>query len=250
MMLKIWTCARPQAPAWGRLALTASPLAAFVPTTPLQVAMEIKPVKTDRRGLTLMEVVISSFLVGTVLITSLSTTASWRRYNQQNREREITRRLAEELVSEITSTGFMNPNSTTPGALGREAGELSTSRANWNDVDDYHGMAETIVRDKSGVGVADATGYVRAVTIKAASPIVSAPGYLVNENLASPLRSVIVTVTSPTRQTVVARGLKSNIDTAFPSALSHLRSIAIELSDSGVTTARSVGVSNHPEVTP
>jgi len=197
-----------------------------------------------------MEVVISSLLVGTVLITSLSTTASWRRFHQQNREREITRRLAEELISEITSTGFMNPNSTTPGAFGREAGELSTSRANWNDVDDYHGMAETAVRDKSGVVVADAAGYERSVTIKAASPVVAAPGYEVNENLASPLRSIIVSVTSPTRQTVVARSLKSNIVTAFPSALNHLRSLTIELRDSGVTTTRSVGASNLPEVTP
>ena len=197
-----------------------------------------------------MEVVISSLLVGTVLITSLSTTASWRRFHQQNREREITRRLADELVSEIMSTGFMDPSLSAPGTLGREAGEGSTSRLTWNDVDDYHTMSETTVRDKGGIVVADATGYVRTVTISPANAIVAGPGYELSTDLASPLRSIVVTVTSATGQVVVARGRKSNIETNFPSALNHLRSMTIDIVDSGISTARSIGVSNHPQVMP
>ena len=197
-----------------------------------------------------MEVVISSLLVGTVLITSLSTTASWRRFHQQNQEREITRRLADELVSEIMSSGFMDPSLSAPGSLGREAGEEITSRLNWNDVDDYHTMSETTVRDKRGVVVADASGYLRSVTISPANAILTAPGYEFSTDLASPLRSIVVTVTSPTGQVVVARGRKSNIDTNFPSALNHLRSMTIDIVDSGISTARSIGVSNHPQVMP
>ena len=36
----------------------------------------------------------------------------------------------------------------------------------------------------------------------------------------------------------------------FPSALNHLRSMTIEIVDSEFSTARSIGVSNHPQVTP
>lgn len=203
-----------------------------------------------RDGLTLLEVVISSLLVGTVLVTSLSATASWRRFHLQTRSQDIARRLAEELVSEITSVAFIDPTQTSPQAFARESGETTASRFNWNDIDDYHGMLETTVRDKSGTLISDATGFTRSAVISSAMPIVNPPGYAISSELNSPLRHILVTVTSPSGQMTTATGLKSNLKTAFPSALVHVRSITIDLNDGGARTVRSVGVVNHPQVTP
>lgn len=203
-----------------------------------------------RRGLTLMEVVISSLLVGTVLVTSLSSTASWRRFQLQTSQQETSRRLAEELISEITSTAFIDPRQSTPVALGREAGELTTSRSNWNDVDDYHGMTETTLRDKSGSAIGAAAGYTRSVAVSPAVPMELPPGYEVSSELNSPLRRIVVTVTSPSGQTAIASGLRSNVDVTFPSALKHLRSVTVDVGDNGVSTVRSVSARNHPQVIP
>lgn len=208
------------------------------------------PLKLPRRGLTLMEVVISSLLVGTVLVSSLSATASWRRFQLQTQSQELARRLAEELVSEIMSVAFIDPTQTSPQAFARESGETTVSRHNWDDVDDYHGLIETTVRDKSGTVITEAAGFTRAVSLSPAVPIETAPGHAISNDLQAPLRHIVVTVTSSRGQTVIASGLKSNLQTAFPSALNHFRSITIDLSDAAESTVRSVGVLNHPQVTP
>ncbi len=199
-----------------------------------------------RPGLTLMEVVISSLLVGTVLITSLSTTAAWRRLHQQTGEREITRRLADELVSEITSNAFIDPTWTAPSTFGRETSEIIADRSNWNDVDDYHGLSETTIRDKSGAAISTAAGYTRAATISAAVASTNAPGYTVSNDVTSPLRLITVTVVAPSGQTVVVTGLKSNVATEFSSAFRYARSITIDMNDNGSHSVRTVGTLNHP----
>ncbi|MGV3483830.1 MAG: hypothetical protein ACO1RT_05385 [Planctomycetaceae bacterium] len=162
----------------------------------------------------------------------------------------MARRLAEELISEITSTTFIDPRQSAPVALGREAGELATSRSNWNDVDDYHGMTETTLRDKSGSVNGVAAGYTRSVAISPAMPLEQPPGYVVSNELNTPLRRIVVTVTAPSGQTAVASGLRSNVEVTFPSALRHLRSVTVDVVDSGVSTVRTVGARNHPQVIP
>ncbi len=214
------------------------------------VAMMKHPRSVQRSALTLMEVVVSSLLVGTVLISSLSTTVSWRQFHHSNRERDVVNRLAEELLSEIVVTSFRDPTAAGSASLGRESGELADRRFNWNDVDDYNGMNETSPKEKSGVVIADATGYQRSAMVAAAVAIPQAPGYSTSQDLSTRLRLIEVTVVGPSGVTVSVRGLKSDLETEFPSGLTHVRSVAFEVTDRGSKTIRSIGMPNYPVVTP
>ncbi len=203
-----------------------------------------------RRGLTLMEVVISSLLVGTVLVTSLASTASWRRYHVENREREIANRLAEELVSEMMCAAYIDPDQSSPQAFGLDSGESIANRSTWDDVDDYHDQTETTLRDKFGILIPDAIGYLRTTTIDHADSASSSPGYVITTDLSAKLRLLSVTVHSPSGITVFVNALKSNLDTTFAPADIHLQSVAIEFADGDQRIIRSAGVMNHPQVNP
>lgn len=222
----------------------------MVPSRDAVVALMNSRVSRRRRGLTLMEVAISSLLVATVLLTSLTTTANWRRFHHTTLERETSRRLANELISEIVSTSFIDPAQASPIAFGREAGEGSSNRTSWDDVDDYHGSIENSVQDKSGNIIAAAVGYTRSVTISAASATNDAPGYAVSANVSQPLRRIVVSVTGPSGASTTLTCLKSNLATQFPSAFDHIRSLTVSVSDSGTTMVRTTATMNQPEVLP
>lgn len=212
--------------------------------------MMTKRTRRRRRGLTLMEVAISSLLVATVLITSLTTTANWRRFHFQTFERETVNRLANELVSEILSTSFIDPALTTPGAFAREAGEGTSNRATWDDLDDYHGSVETTIADKTGNVISFTSGYTRTVTISAATLTGEAPGYVASLDINQNLRLISVTVTGPGGVSATVRSLKSNVPTDFASSFNYLRSFTVSINDSGTTTIRTVATMNQPEDLP
>jgi Tfp pilus assembly protein PilV len=212
--------------------------------------MMIKQSHRRRRGLTLMEVAISSLLVATVLLTSLTTTANWRRFHFETFERETVNRLANELVSEIISTSFIDPALTTPGTFARESGEGTGNRTTWDDVDDYHGSLETTLADKAGTTIPFTTGYTRSVAISAATPISAVPGYETSPDVNQSLRLISVTVTGPGGISTTVRCLKSNVATDFTSSFNYLRSFTVSIDDGGTTTIRTLATMNQPEVLP
>lgn len=72
--------------------------------------------------------------------------------------------LASGLMSEIMALAYQDPFLPTI-ALGPEAGESTTSRANWNDVDDYNGWTESPLQNKDSTVIPNTVGWTRSVVV-------------------------------------------------------------------------------------
>src|SRR4051812_28670537 len=103
------------------------------------------------RGLTLVECLFCCLIVSLALVSAMRALAGSAKTLQLAGDRASARALADSLMTEILSQSYKDP-----GALplfGREANELLTNRAAWNDVDDYDGFTETPPTDKAGVPI-------------------------------------------------------------------------------------------------
>lgn len=118
-----------------------------------------------QRGATLIEMVVS------ILVISISATATMMVVSQVGRHSaDPMRRLqavaiAQAYMDEILAQSLSDPDGGETG--GAEAGE---TRATFDDVMDYHGLADNAgARDQTGTAIAGLEGYNVAVTIAAAT---------------------------------------------------------------------------------
>ncbi len=116
------------------------------------------------RGLTLAEALLAATVLAiTVVAITVPFTAAARN-EQVNARMVLATVLAEDLLEEILSKPFRDPDG--PGSAGPEPGE--TGRAQFDNVDDYDGYveAEGGIVDAAGAPVTDAaaTGLSRSVT--------------------------------------------------------------------------------------
>jgi hypothetical protein len=121
-----------------------------------------------RAGLSLVEVAVSSMLTGTLLVISLSAVAAAMRTQSATGLTRDAQSLAQELLAEIVQRHFQEPGG--GAGFGLEPPETSLSRANWDDVDDYHGWASSPPRDPSGASIPGFDGWSRSVRVAFADP--------------------------------------------------------------------------------
>lgn len=134
------------------------PNATPIPTTPRHAR------RRRRSGFSLVEAVMASLIVGVLTVSALQTVGaavSARRSQATMRQGDL---LARHLLDEILQCRFAEPDGTP--AWGREAGESPSSRAAWDDVDDYDELAETTLTDKSGTVVPGSAGWGRRVKVE------------------------------------------------------------------------------------
>jgi len=145
-----------------------------------------------RLGLSLVEVAVSSLLVGTVAIGSLSMLGASVRTQTATNNLLDGPRLADELLAEIMSMPYEDPTET-GAALGLDSDELGTSRTDFDDVDDYVSWSNSPPEDKDGNEHTEYVGWSRSVTVGWAR--------LLNGNIFNGydtgLKRILVTVTSP-----------------------------------------------------
>ncbi|TWU29467.1 type IV pilus modification PilV family protein [Bythopirellula polymerisocia] len=144
-----------------------------------------------RHGISLLEVAISSLLVGVTLVASLQTVGAVYRTQRLNASRLTGSSLAMELMTEILAMPYEDPdiNSLT---LGRESGESAVNRLDFDDVDDYKNLNSLGVKSKDGTAIADLTAWRRQVDVNWFDPLTG-----LNAILDSKLKKIVVTVTSP-----------------------------------------------------
>ncbi len=121
-----------------------------------------------RGGFTLVEAVAATLIVGMVLAGALAGVGSSRISRARIAEHVRGQQLALDLIAEILQTAYQDPVQT-PG-FGLEPGESSTSRAAWNDVDDYNGWTESPPQTKAGNLIPDFTGWTRSVVVEWIDP--------------------------------------------------------------------------------
>jgi hypothetical protein len=97
----------------------------------------IVPFQGDRYGLSMVEVVASTMIVGLMAVAALNGLGAATRSAMSTGDRAVAHGLADELMAEILQAAYRDPQGGT--VFGREAGEPVGPRAAFDDVDDYDG---------------------------------------------------------------------------------------------------------------
>ena len=121
-----------------------------------------------RRGFTIAEAVMAIVIVGGLLVAALNGVAVSRTGRGRAADHARGQQLALDLMAEILQQAYQDPVQTP--VFGLEPGESSTSRAAWNDVDDYNGWTETPPKTKSGTVMNEAAGWTRSVAVQWVDP--------------------------------------------------------------------------------
>jgi hypothetical protein len=160
--------------------------------------------KRKHRGLGLVEVVASTLIVGVMLVGALDTLGAVFRSQRLNAARLTGPGLAHELMGEILSLPYEDPENPGEG-IGRESGESGGDRADFDDVDDYHGWSSDNAEDKQGVEHPDYAGWQRIVKVK----WVRSGAVATNESSESGLKLINVIVTDPDGVVTTIHALRS-----------------------------------------
>jgi MSHA pilin protein MshD len=114
-------------------------------------------------GFTLVEVVVSTLIVGLLMVAELNTLVSATSSSESAGNRAVALGLADDLTAEILKAKYVDPGSSP--TFGPETGESGTSRAAFNDVDDYNGWSEQPPQAKDGTAMTDRSDWKRRVTV-------------------------------------------------------------------------------------
>jgi Tfp pilus assembly protein PilV len=102
--------------------------------------MNHSPVQ-HRRGLSLVEAMMSTLLVAVVLVSSLNLVGAVTRSRQVLSDRALASDIAEGLVAEIISRDYGDPSASL--SFGLESGETISNKSAFDDVDDFHGWTQS-----------------------------------------------------------------------------------------------------------
>lgn len=117
-----------------------------------------------RRGFSLVEAMLALVLASGALIAALNVVAASARAEAYARERATGDTLVAEVMADVLATAFEQPGWV--GSFGRNAAEAGvTSRAGFNDVDDFDTWVEAPPKDFDGASRADLDGWSVAVTV-------------------------------------------------------------------------------------
>jgi MSHA pilin protein MshD len=156
--------------------------------------------RITHRGLTLIETVISVCIMVVMIVMALGTFISVVKIRRTADLRLQGTGLANQLMAEIVQNSYRDPAGGT--GLGPDAGE--TTRANYDDVDDYNNYLETTLAYKDGTAISGLSGWTRQVTVAWADPTsLAIAGSETN------LKLITVTVTDPQGVKTVITSLRS-----------------------------------------
>ena len=116
-----------------------------------------------RHGFGQLEVIISTVLVGVLMVSSFSTIAASRRSQvfESNKIRALA--IADALMAEIVQLPMRDPSCDC--GFGVESGESGSNRVNYDDIDDYHGLLDSPPKSKSGIACAGYSDLRRRVVV-------------------------------------------------------------------------------------
>lgn len=122
------------------------------------------------RGLSMVEVVISTVIVAVMLVAALNTVGASRLGAERNADRSRGALLAELLMAEIMLQAYED-SAVPPGSFGKTASEAVTSnRSLFDDVDDYDNWSASPPQDKDGSVLPDLDDWRREVEVRWVNP--------------------------------------------------------------------------------
>ncbi len=171
----------------------------------------------SRRGLTLLEVVVSLILVSTIILVSMTASANLLRNKAVSMHAIDSRELAFQILDEVTAAEFHDPDD--DRIFGREASETATNRTDYDDVDDYNGYVASPPTHRDGTAITGLGSWSFRVSVSRAEPV--SAGIVGSADDAAPLRLVTVTCTSPGGATNSESMLVSEVPSNLPANTSH-----------------------------
>ena len=125
--------------------------------------MMYKLASSRTRGMTMVEVLMASIIIGTLLVASLRVIGAARASQLKLADQSRARLLAQQLVAEIMSQPFEEPG--TEGTFGLETGESADSRISYDDVDDYDSWQSSPPQFKGGTVMSTHEAWTRSVSV-------------------------------------------------------------------------------------
>lgn len=180
-----------------------------------------------RGGFNMLEVTISTLLVGVLLTASMTTAGALIRRHGLRAQDDVKMALAHDLLCEVNQALFSDPDHT-QSTLGPEFGEVEANRRKFDDVDDYDGWTESVVQDKLGNPATGFAGYQRSVQVVYAR--LSDPN--LTSTVPTDLKRITVQVVGPNQETATLVGLRSRRGAAdlIPAVQStYVRGVQIQL---------------------
>jgi len=121
-----------------------------------------------RRSFTLVEAVISTVLVGIMLVAAINTLGATAVSKRNIEHQALGYTLAADLMAEILSQAYEEPDD--KPEFGRESSESSGDREDWDDVDDYDGWSATPPETKDEVELDGYDQWTRSVEVAFVKP--------------------------------------------------------------------------------
>jgi prepilin-type N-terminal cleavage/methylation domain-containing protein len=120
-------------------------------------------------GFTLVEAVMAMLIVSLLLVAAMRAVGASTLMQYKAAERTTGRLLAAGLMSDILALSYEDPL-TTP-AFGIEAGESASSKATFDDIDDYNGWTESPLQERDGTVMSNLpSGWRRSVVVQWVNP--------------------------------------------------------------------------------
>jgi hypothetical protein len=116
----------------------------------------------------LIEVVISTLLVGLVVTGALKSVGAVVRGRTYAGDSGKAEHLAAQLMAEILPKAYRDPDGL--AVFGLELGENASVRANWDDVDDYHLLSSSPPLDALGTPLLESSGWEWSVVVEWVNP--------------------------------------------------------------------------------
>jgi len=194
--------------------------------------------RINRRGNTLIEVVVSTVLVGVVLVAALETVGSSARSQRKSASVAEAWALAERYAAEIMAKPYEDPQGN--AVFGTEPNDGAVlKRDDLDDIDDYHNWAESPPKSSGGVTLAGYAGWTVRVTVTrcASTPSGSTIGEVVADQ---GIKRVQVRVTDATGWVAELEMLRSRYGASqypTPLGLPQVGGVTVDLSVAGAATA-------------
>lgn len=204
----------------------------------------------QRSGVTLVEVAVSTVLVGVVLVAALETVGSSMRAARLGSESTDGHAIAERLMAEVLAHPYEDPDGNT-NSIGPEDDETLAiaERLNYDDVDDYHGWVQNGFSRRDGFAISELAGWQCRVEVVYAAAEPSA-ATLVDVGDDQGVKRVTVRCISPTGVETTLTALRTHygpLEGTTPLDASRSTAIGVEISTSGQSLTKAAALVNAPE---